>query len=141
MLFGQDIDHEAKIRKVGADAVVSPNFIGGLRLASELIRPTVVTFLDAMLRDEDLNLRIDEIGVPSDSPAVGKPLNALGLEKMPQILLLATRTPDERWLYNPLRTELVTADMVLIFLGSPNDSRALCRELGGVMLSPTPKEA
>lgn len=136
----QDIDHEAKIRKVGADAVVSPNFIGGLRLASELIRPTVVTFLDTMLRDQDLNLRIDEIGVPSDSPAVGKPLNALGLEKMPQILLLATRTPDERWQYNPLRTELVTADMVLIFLGAPNDARALSRQLGGVMLSPTPKE-
>lgn len=57
----QDVDHEVKVRKVGADAVVSPQHIGGLRLASELVRPTVVTFLDTMLRDRELNLRIDEI--------------------------------------------------------------------------------
>jgi voltage-gated potassium channel len=132
----EDVDHETKIRKVGADAVVSPNFIGGLRLASELIRPTVVTFLDTMLRDQDLNLRIDEIEIPEGSAAVGQPLNALGLEKMPQILLLATRTSEREWSYNPPRSDVVRAGTTLIFLGSPVDSRVLCDQLGGVMISP-----
>ena len=67
-----DIDSEDKIRRVGADAVVSPTYIGGLRLASELIRPTVVNFLDVMLRDRDANLRIDEITIPESSPACGQ---------------------------------------------------------------------
>ena len=35
---------EPKLRKAGADAVVSPNIIGALRIASEMIRPTVVDF-------------------------------------------------------------------------------------------------
>lgn len=130
-----DVQGEPKLRKVGADAVVSPNFIGGLRLASEMIRPTVVTFLDTMLRDRDLNLRIDEVRLPPGSPAIGKALNQIGLEKVPQALLLAVRGADGEWEYNPARSKVVTEDAVLIFLGSPDDSRALCEQLQGVMIS------
>jgi len=136
-----DVDHEAKIRKVGADAVVSPNQIGGLRIASELIRPTVVSFLDKMLRDEDLNLRIDEIQIPEGSPAVGAALNALGLEAMPHVLLLAIREANGGWTYNPLRSSKIKADTVLIFLGAPADSRTLCERLGGNMISTPLQEA
>jgi len=130
-----EVEGEPKLRKVGADAVVSPNFIGGLRMASELIRPTVVTFLDTMLRDRDMNLRIEEIRVPASSPAVGTPLNEIGLEKVPGALLVAVRAADGTWQYNPPRSNAVAADTVLIFLGSPGDSRALCDQIGGVMIS------
>ena len=130
-----DVESEAKLKRVGADAVVSPNFIGGLRLASELIRPTVVTFLDTMLRDRDLNLRIDEVRIPAGAPAVGKRLNELGLEKVPHALLLAVRDTEGAWRYNPARSEKVESDTVLIFLGSPDDARSLCEQLGGEMVS------
>jgi voltage-gated potassium channel len=130
-----DVESEAKLRRVGADAVVSPNFIGGLRLASELIRPTVVTFLDGMLRDQDLNLRIDEIRVPEGSPAVGRALNEVGLDRVPNALLLAVRSPDGSWRYNPVRTETVEPGAVLVFLGSPDDARSLCAELEGEMIA------
>ena len=82
-----------------------------------------------------LNLRIDEILVPADSPAVGKRLNELGLEKIPAILLLAVRAGDGEWQYNPPRTREVLAEMVLIFLGSPEDSLFLCEPLGGEMIA------
>ena len=130
-----DVEGEQKLRKVGADAVVSPNFIGGLRMASELIRPTVVSFLDVMLRDRERNLRIDEIRIPDGSPSIGVPLNALGLDRIPGALLLAEREADGSWHYNPPRNEKVRAGMVLIFLGSPDDARALCKHLGGEMIS------
>jgi len=130
-----EVEAEARLRKVGADAVVSPNFIGGLRMASELIRPTVVTFLDTMLRNRDLNLRIDEIQIPEGSPLVGRALNEIGLEKIPGALLLAERDQDGTWRYNPPRSQPVTPGMILIFLGSPKDARALCDHVGGVMIS------
>lgn len=131
----QDVDHESKIRKVGADAVVLPQHTGGLRLASELIRPTVVTFLDKMLRDRDLNLRIDEVLIPEGSSAVGKPINEIGLEKLPRILLLALRSPTGSWEYNPKRSHLVEPDVVLIFLGSPDDAQALRKQLGAELIA------
>jgi voltage-gated potassium channel len=126
----QDVEQESKIRKVGANGVVSPQHIGGLRLASELIRPTVVTFLDTMLRDRDLNLRIDEIIVPEGSSAVGQEIRKLGLADLPGILLLALRSGDGSWEYNPSRSHVVRPGTVLIFLGSPEDSRALRERLG-----------
>jgi voltage-gated potassium channel len=130
-----EVEGEPRLRKVGADAVVSPTFIGGLRMASELIRPTVVTFLDTMLRSRDPNLRIDEIRIPEGSPAVGQPLNGIGLDKIPGALLLAERDADGTWRYNPPRSQEVTPGMTLIFLGSPGDARALCEQVGGDMIS------
>ncbi len=121
----QDVDQEHKVRKVGANSVVSPQHIGGLRMASELIRPTVVTFLDTMLRDEDRNLRIEEAVIPPDSPLVGGAIRDIGLDDIPGVLLMAVRFPDGDWTYNPSRTDRIRAGETLIFLGSPDDARAL----------------
>ncbi|MGB1657119.1 MAG: potassium channel family protein [Longimicrobiales bacterium] len=125
-----DVDTETKIRKVGANAVVSPQHIGGLRLASELIRPTVVTFLDKMLMDKDRSLRIDEVTIPEDSESVGKAIRDLGLEHVPGMLLLALRGTDGDWEYNPRRSTTVKAGTALIFLGSPDDSQSIRERLG-----------
>lgn len=129
-----DIENESKTRKVGADAVAASNFIGGLRMASELIQPTVVTFLDTMLQDQDLC--IDEIKIPESSPAIGTPINQRGLDKTPHILLLAIRRADGEWACNPPRSDAIAPNTVLIFLGDSSDSRALCDQLGGEMISP-----
>lgn len=134
----QDIEHESKVRKVGANSVVSPQHIGGLRLASELIRPTVVNFLDTMLRDEDKNLRIDEVIVPAESPHVGGTIRDMGLDAIPGVLLLAVRYGNGDWVYNPARTEGVRAGETLIFLGSPEDSRAMRDLVAGDAPPPPP---
>ncbi|MBI4282975.1 MAG: TrkA C-terminal domain-containing protein, partial [Chloroflexi bacterium] len=75
-----------------------PGLIGGLRIASEMIRPTVVSFLDVMLRDKEKNLRVEEVTVPASFS--GKTVSNLGLKKHRNILLLALKTKDG-WIYNP----------------------------------------
>ena len=52
----------------GADSVVSPNAMGGLRMVSDMLRPEVTTFLDTMLRNKEQPLRIAEIPVPQFIP-------------------------------------------------------------------------
>ena len=54
----------ARLRRAGADAVVNPGTIGGLRLVSELVRPSVVLFLDTMLRDKATSYRFEELLIP-----------------------------------------------------------------------------
>ena len=48
-----DPDVQAKMERVGADSVVSSNRIGGLRIASEMVRPRVVGFFEHMMRGRD----------------------------------------------------------------------------------------
>jgi len=110
-----------RVRNVGANAVVSPRFIGGLRMVSELIRPTVVTFLDEMLRDREKNLRIEEVPIAADSPLLGRTLEDVDLRAASQALLLACRQDGQPWVYNPPPTLRITPGLVLILMGSPDD--------------------
>jgi voltage-gated potassium channel len=59
-----DVRNSDKLKRVGADAIVSPDFTGGMRIASSMLRPAVVTFLDEMLRTDE-KLRVEEIVLPA----------------------------------------------------------------------------
>ena len=111
-----DIRNDAKIKRAGADAVVSPGFSGGLRMASEMLRPAVVSFLDMMLREQDQNLRVEEISLPA--AFVGKALSALDLRRHPQTLVLAIKT-KEGWIYNPPRDYVVAVMDTLVYISTP----------------------
>jgi len=113
-----DLKNMEKIKKAGADAVISPSFIGGLRIVSEMIRPTVVSFLDTMMRDKEKNLRIEEILVSASF--VNKPVKTLNLKKYPNILLLAIKR-EEGWDYNPGEDYVLKKDDTLIIMTTPEE--------------------
>jgi len=118
----KDLKNTDKLKKAGADAVVSPTFIGGLRMASEMVRSKVVSFLDTMLRDKETNLRIEEMAVPATF--VGRPISELGLAKYPHILLLAIRS-EGTWVYNPPQNHMIILDDTLIFMTTPEERTEL----------------
>ncbi len=82
-----------KLQAAGADAVVSPSRIGGLRIASELVRPKVVSFLDQMLRDKGGSLRVEEVTIPSTADVAGRTLSSLQINETPGAVLLALKKP------------------------------------------------
>ena len=45
-----ELRNAEKMKKAGADAIVSPDFTGGMRIASAMVRPHVVSFLQGGLR-------------------------------------------------------------------------------------------
>jgi voltage-gated potassium channel len=100
-----------KLRKAGADAIVSPNFTGGMRIASAMIRPHVVSFLDEMLRTEH-KLRVEEV-VPGDF--VAKTFGEMNL-KGGDYVMLAVRTRGD-WVFNP-PADLVVHQLHLIAMAS-----------------------
>lgn len=63
-----------KMIRAGADGVVLPQFIGGMRMASEMIRPAAVTFLDKMLKGKEGATRVEDVVVSKGSLLVGKTL-------------------------------------------------------------------
>jgi voltage-gated potassium channel len=108
----------AKMKRAGANSVVSAEMIGGLRMASEMARPAAVTFLDLMLRDKDRNLRIEEVTVPARFE--GKTIEELQLKKICNLLLMALCEKGE-WIYNPGPGCRVREGSTLIFMGTPQE--------------------
>jgi voltage-gated potassium channel len=108
---------EVKLRTAGVDAVVSPSRIGGLRMASELVRPTVVSFLDRMLRDQTSGLRVEEVTAKSGSKAVGRTLASLGVHDVDGALLLAVRnTATEEYDFKPSPDTELESGMTMIVM-------------------------
>jgi voltage-gated potassium channel len=127
-----DPRNEPKLRRAGADSVVSPFLIGGMRMASEMIRPTVVTFLDTMLRDRDRNLRVEEIRVGRGSPAIGRAVADLKVDDVPGLLLLALVEPStQKWTFKPDSHVKVAEGATLIVMGDPKGVGELRRRYGG----------
>ncbi|MBI5100821.1 MAG: potassium channel protein [Nitrospirae bacterium] len=111
-------ESEQKIRLAGADSVVMPSYIGGLRMASEMIRPSVVSFLDIMLRSKDATIRVEEIDVPIGSPLSGLDLGAAGILEMEGVSVVALRDKaKDTYVFNPPRKTVLTEDHQLIVMG------------------------
>ena len=122
-----DVKAEAKLKRAGADSVVSPNVMGGLRMVSEMVRPEVTSFLDVMLRNKEQPLRLEEVSVPAHSSWAGRPLAELDLARQ-GLLLLAVRDPvaeGGRFTYSPTPDAVVSGGSILIVLGEPERVRRL----------------
>jgi voltage-gated potassium channel len=111
-----------KMRKAGADAVVSPTYIGGLRMASEMIRPTVVSFLDTMMSRKEEPLRVEEVVIPASFAP--RPITALNLKQYGHLLLLAVKSGGG-WSYNPPRSTVVSPGEVLVIMTTPEERQQL----------------
>lgn len=109
----------SRLRTAGADAVVSPGIIGGMRLASELVRPSVVGFLDQMLRDKDRNLRIEEVDVPEGSPFAGHTVAEIDARAAGLMLLAIRSSASGDYTYNPDPAMRITVGSRLIVMGDP----------------------
>ncbi|MBT3352386.1 MAG: potassium channel protein [Nitrospinaceae bacterium] len=108
-----------KFQRVGANGTVMADFIGGLRMASEAIRPTVVSFLDTMLRGQDKTLRIEEVRVIEKAVDwVGKTLREIDFPKQTGLLVVAVKSlGSESYIYNPGAEYVVEKDNVFIVIG------------------------
>ena len=120
------IRSERKLRRAGANKVVTTNYIGGLRMASEMIRPTVTTFLDRMMRDPEKAMRIDEVSIGKDSPFGGKTLVELDIRRKMDLTVMAIEEKKEKkYLYNPEGGLRLKGGMTLVCLGEEKDIKRL----------------
>jgi voltage-gated potassium channel len=109
----------AKLRRAGADEVVSPNAVGGLRMASVMLRPAVVTFLDQMLRVPDQTLRIEEVHINATPSLIGKTLLEANIPQRTGLLVVAIIASDGSYRFNPRADSLLHAGDTLIVMGTP----------------------
>ena len=109
-----DIRNADKTRRAGADEIVSPDFTGGMRIASAMVRPNVVNFMDQMLRSDD-GLRVEEVIVPPGFTP--RRLGDLAI-KSRDYILMATHEGG-RWVFNPDDEHEIRSGYALVVMANP----------------------
>lgn len=118
-----NIDRADKLRRAGADSVISPTTIGGMRLSSEMVRPSVVSFLDHMLHDKDEPLRVEDWTITETSPLAHKTVGDVRALDLDQFLVIALSDAADNWSFNPGDSAELQPGLRLIFMSSPEDCR------------------
>lgn len=118
---------EPKLVRAGADRVVNPQELGGDRMASFVIQPHVVDFVDVVMHDGSLKFRLGELAIPADSTLAGNSLRSAHLRDRTGALVLAIRRPDGTFLTNPSPEAAIEAGDVLISVGTEEQLAALAQ--------------
>ena len=117
-----------KLKLLGAD-VVMPNFIGGLRMASQMVRPKTVYYLDNMLRDKKNIVRIEDVTITEKSSLTGKEISAINFREYGNLLLLAImETGTNQINYNPELSYCLQSGDTMVFQAELEALRKFCKK-------------
>lgn len=115
-----DVNLHNRLKIAGADYIVSPNYIGGMRMASEMLRPNVVGFLDRMLRGKDPSIRVSEVVIAAQCPYLNQRLGEVPIYAQTGLNMLAWSPTgkDDDLCYNPGPETLLLEGGFLLFIGN-----------------------
>lgn len=104
-----------KLKRVGADAVVSPYITGGKRMAAAALRPQVMDFVDGILTGSDRAFYMEEFLIDAQTcPHVGETLREARLRSRTGSLVLAIRRVDGTLIGGPTAdTQLIEGDLLI----------------------------
>ena len=119
---------ETKLIRAGANKVLSPYFIGATRMAQQLVRPTVIDFIDLAVHGGELGLRLEEMVVQSPQLA-GKSLMDSGIRKNHDLIVVAIKRQHGEMMFNPNPGTIINVSDTLVVLGGQENIKALEREV------------
>lgn len=122
-----------KLQQAGADKVISPYDIGGRYIANAVMRPHVVNFMDVVGSTDDgaaQSMEIEELEVSDSCGYANKALKDTNIRSDLNIIVLAIRTPDGEFEYNPAPTTLLVPGSMLICIGFAAKLDRLAKLLG-----------
>lgn len=120
---------EQKLLRAGADRVISPYHIGGLRIAHTVLKPAVVDFIEFATKSGNIDLQMEEISIPEGSGLIGLTLDQCGLGRELGIIIVAIKRATGEMRFNPtFRTTIKLGD-TLIVLGEVSKLKTLEEKL------------
>jgi voltage-gated potassium channel len=121
-----DVRNIEKCRRAGADEIVSPDFTGGLRIATAMLQPLASSFMDEMIRRSDA-LRLIDVPVPIEFRS--RPLGDLEL-RAAEYLVIGVKSAGG-WHFNPGPELELVPGATLIAMATPAGVGELQRLLRG----------
>jgi voltage-gated potassium channel len=114
-----------KMRRGGADEVISPYITGGKRMAAAALRPQVMDFVDGILSSGSSSFYIEEFRLDKDCPYLERTLRDAHLRSRTGALILAIRRVDGTLIGGPSAETRFMEDDLLICMGTSDQLRSL----------------
>ena len=117
-----------RLSRAGADHVIAPTLTGGIRMASTLLRPHVVSFLDSAIVGPGMDLRLEEAMLPAGSPLAGRTLADVRIPQTTGLMVIALQKHGYgEQTYNPGPQTVLSEGDVMIVLGQEDQVQKLRR--------------
>ena len=114
------IEDEPKLRRAGADRVMSPYILGGRRMAWAVLRPTVVDFLESAMYSESLEIEIGQVEVTEKSEFAGKTIRQSDVRGKSGATIIAVKSKAGALITSPSPDTEIHASDVLVAIGTPS---------------------
>lgn len=120
-IVSRAIDKHAgnKLKQAGANNTISPNEIGGSRMASLMLRPNVISFLDVITRAGDVILDLEDAVICKGSPLINQKLKEAQIPQKTGLIVLAIKKgPQGPLSFNPSSDHVLKENHIMIVLGT-----------------------
>jgi voltage-gated potassium channel len=113
----EEKEGEQKLLRAGANRVVSPYHIGGVRVAQAALRPTVTDFIEVATRTEHVALQIEEVRISAPSRLVANTLKDSRLRQEHGVIVVAIKKASGKMVFNPPSDTLLETGDTLVVIG------------------------
>jgi len=123
-------DATIKLKRAGADRVISPYQIGGMQMAQTAIRPAVVDFMELATSSDNLELAMEEITIAPLSVLANQSILGANLRQRYGVIIVGIQRHDRRMEFDPESDTAIRPGDKLVVLGRPDSLRRLEVEAG-----------
>ncbi|MFP4286906.1 MAG: potassium channel family protein [Candidatus Izemoplasmataceae bacterium] len=107
-----------KLKRAGADNTVSPNEIGGKKIAAMMINPSLSRFMDTIIDTGKISINLEEIEIHASSSLCNQTLKEAKISEKTGLMILAIRKENNsEFLFNPGASETLNPKDKMIVVG------------------------
>ncbi len=127
IVIARAFDEKAEIRlkRGGANKVVSPYKAAGLRVLNAAVKPTVVEFVEFVTHRQQLSLGLEEITVPDTARLNGRSIAEADIRNRFGLIIVAIKRASGEMVFNPEPSVRIQAGDILVVIGKESDLRKL----------------
>jgi voltage-gated potassium channel len=118
-------DARRKLRRAGADRVISPYQIGGQQLAQTALRPAVVDFVQFATSSENVELSMEQVKIEPGAKLAGKSLVEANLRQRFGVVVVGIQRSGGQMEFNPAPEAIMQPGDYLVVLGRSESLREL----------------
>jgi K+ transport systems, NAD-binding component len=123
----EDEASEHRLIRAGADRVMSPYTLGGVRMAMAILRPAMLDFIEISSRRQSLELRMEEIPIHPGSKFIGTSLEDSGIRQHYGLIVITVKKDSGKMIFNPLAEYVIAEGDRLIAMGEDDNVKKLVK--------------